>query len=193
MIGEPDRIPPRIVAARIPSADCRACPSGRKHGSEPLGPAVLDIERDRVGQEALEQLRGLVRRVQRIEPILLGHAEILAKADLANLGMPRSRAGALSAVATAAITDKRLFDTNSGLDDSIRRLRSIRGVGEWTAQYIALRQLREPDAFPAADAALMRAISRHEGREHSSSELLERAKNWQPWRAYAAQHLWASA
>jgi AraC family transcriptional regulator of adaptative response / DNA-3-methyladenine glycosylase II len=120
-------------------------------------------------------------------------AEILAKADLRDLGMPRSRAAALSAVAAAAVRDKRFFDANSELDDAIRRLRSIRGVGEWTAQYIALRQLREPDAFPAADVALMRAISRCEGREHSPSELLERAKNWQPWRAYAAQHLWASA
>lgn len=120
-------------------------------------------------------------------------AEVLAKADLASLGMPRSRAAALSAVAAASVTDKRLFDANSDLDDAIRRFRSIRGVGDWTAQYIALRQLREPDAFPAGDAGLMRAISRREGREHSSSELLERAKKWQPWRAYAAQHLWASA
>jgi len=64
---------------------------------------------------------------------------------------------------------------------------------EWTAQYIALRQLREPDAFPAADLVLMRAIAGREGRGHSSSELLDRADAWRPWRAYAAQHLWASA
>ncbi len=68
-----------------------------------------------------------------------------------------------------------------------------RGVGEWTAQYIALRQLREPDAFPAADAGLMRAIARREGHGCTSSQLLDRADTWRPWRAYAAQHLWASA
>ena len=119
--------------------------------------------------------------------------ESLATADLTSLGMPRSRAVALSAVAAAALADPHLFDATSGLDDAVRRLRSIRGVGEWTAQYIALRQLREPDAFPAADIGLMRAIASREGRGHSSSELLDRANAWRPWRAYAAQHLWASA
>ena len=119
--------------------------------------------------------------------------ENLASADLASLGMPRSRAAALSAVAAAAVTDTHLFDATCGLDDAIRRLRSIRGVGEWTAQYIALRQLREPDAFPAADIGLMRAMASQEGYRRSSSDLLDRANSWRPWRAYAAQHLWASA
>ena len=86
-----------------------------------------------------------------------------------------------------------LFDANCGLDDAVKRLRAIRGVGEWTAQYIALRQLREPDAFPAADLGLLRAMAGREGRGPSSSELLDRADAWRPWRAYAAQHLWAAA
>jgi AraC family transcriptional regulator of adaptative response / DNA-3-methyladenine glycosylase II len=116
--------------------------------------------------------------------------EVLASADLASLGMPRSRAAALAA---AAIADPQLFEANCGLDDAVKRLRSIRGVGEWTAQYIALRQLREPDAFPAADIGLMRAMANREGRRQSSSQLLDRANAWRPWRAYAAQHLWASA
>jgi AraC family transcriptional regulator of adaptative response / DNA-3-methyladenine glycosylase II len=119
--------------------------------------------------------------------------EALAGADLTSLGMPRSRAMALSAVAAAAVADTHLFDATCALDDAITRLRSIRGVGEWTAQYIALRQLREPDAFPAADIGLMRAMASRDGRAHSSSELLDRANPWRPWRAYAAQHLWASA
>jgi AraC family transcriptional regulator of adaptative response / DNA-3-methyladenine glycosylase II len=118
--------------------------------------------------------------------------EALAKADLASLGMPRSRAATLSAVAAAAIEDTHLFDATRELEDAVLRLRSIRGVGEWTAQYIALRQLREPDAFPAADVGLMRAMERQEGRAFGAGELLERAKAWRPWRAYAAQHLWTS-
>jgi AraC family transcriptional regulator of adaptative response / DNA-3-methyladenine glycosylase II len=81
----------------------------------------------------------------------------LASADLTSLGMPRSRAAALSAVGAAAVADPHLFDANCGLEDAVKRLRSIRGVGEWTAQYIALRQLREPDAFPAADIGLLQA------------------------------------
>jgi AraC family transcriptional regulator of adaptative response / DNA-3-methyladenine glycosylase II len=107
--------------------------------------------------------------------------------------MPRSRSAALSAVAAAAAADPHLFDSNCGLDDAVKRLRAIRGVGEWTAQYIALRQLREPDAFPAADVGLMRAMAGREGRGRSTSELLDRADAWRPWRAYAAQHLWAAA
>jgi AraC family transcriptional regulator of adaptative response / DNA-3-methyladenine glycosylase II len=120
-------------------------------------------------------------------------AEILAAADLTSLGLPRRRAAALSAVAAAAVTDPHVFDATCGLDEAVRRLRAIRGVGEWTAQYIALRQLREPDAFPAADLVLMRAIAARDGRGRSSAELLSRADRWRPWRAYAAQHLWASA
>ena len=117
----------------------------------------------------------------------------LATADLTSLGMPNSRAAALSAVGAAALADTHLFDATSGLDDAVRRLRSIRGVGEWTAQYIALRQLREPDAFPSADIGLMGAMASLERRKYSLSELLDRANMWRPWRAYAAQHLWASA
>jgi AraC family transcriptional regulator of adaptative response / DNA-3-methyladenine glycosylase II len=107
--------------------------------------------------------------------------------------MPRNRAAALSAVAAAVVADGHLFDANCGLEDAVKRLRSIRGIGEWTAQYIALRQLRELDAFPAADIGLLRAIAGRERSRPSSSELLDRANAWRPWRAYAAQHLWASA
>ncbi len=119
--------------------------------------------------------------------------EALAAADLTTLGMPRSRAATLSAVAAAAMTDSDLFGPNRGLDEAVERLRSIRGVGEWTAQYIALRQLREPDAFPAADIGLMRALANDQGQRPAADELLARAEKWRPWRAYAAQHLWAAA
>jgi AraC family transcriptional regulator, regulatory protein of adaptative response / DNA-3-methyladenine glycosylase II len=119
--------------------------------------------------------------------------QALASADLTTLGMPRSRATALAAVAAAAVANPQLFEANCGLDDAVKRLRAIRGVGEWTAQYIALRQLREPDAFPAADLGLIRAMADREGRDSSASELLDRADAWRPWRAYAAQHLWAAA
>jgi AraC family transcriptional regulator of adaptative response / DNA-3-methyladenine glycosylase II len=53
--------------------------------------------------------------------------------------------------------------------------------------------LREPDAFPAADVGLMRALANDQGRRPSAIELLARAEKWRPWRAYAAQHLWAAA
>jgi AraC family transcriptional regulator of adaptative response / DNA-3-methyladenine glycosylase II len=117
--------------------------------------------------------------------------EALAAADLASLGMPRSRAAALNAVAAAAVADPDLFSATQGLDDALRKLRAIRGVGEWTVQYIALRQLRDPDAFPAADIGLMRALTDEQGRRQDARQLLALAERWRPWRAYAAQHLWS--
>ena len=119
--------------------------------------------------------------------------ERLATARLGSLGMPQSRAATLSAVAAAAVADPHLFDASGTLEEAVERLRSIKGIGEWTAQYIALRQLREPDAFPAADIGLMRAMAGRDGKRPTAPELLDRANTWRPWRAYAAQHLWASS
>jgi hypothetical protein len=64
------------------------------------------------------------------------------------------------------------------------------GVGEWTAHYIALRLFREPDAFPAADVGLLRAMADQAGGRPTPADMLLRAEAWRPWRGYAAQHLW---
>ena len=73
--------------------------------------------------------------------------------------MPRSRAAALTAMTEAAAADPLLFGPRRGLDEAIAALKALPGIGEWTAQYIAMRELREPDAFPAADIGLMRALA----------------------------------
>src|SRR6202048_2170137 len=88
------------------------------------------------------------------------------------LGMPAARARALSAVAAAALADPNLFSPSQALEDATATLRSIRGIGEWTAQYIAMRVLREPDAFPAADIGLMRALTPPGGARPATSEVL---------------------
>ncbi len=116
--------------------------------------------------------------------------EGLVAANLAALGMPRSRASYLWAVAAVAGTGR--FDAARNLDDALRDLRAIRGIGEWTAHYIALRALREPDAFPAADVGLMRAMASLDGGTWTAARLLKRADTWRPWRGYAAQHLWTA-
>jgi AraC family transcriptional regulator of adaptative response / DNA-3-methyladenine glycosylase II len=117
----------------------------------------------------------------------------LTGADPASLGMPRSRGVALLAVAAAVVADPQIFAAGRSLEEAVAQLRALPGIGEWTAQYIAMRQLREPDAFPAADIGLLRAMADSEGVRPSASALLARAETWRPWRAYAAQHLWASA
>jgi AraC family transcriptional regulator of adaptative response / DNA-3-methyladenine glycosylase II len=114
----------------------------------------------------------------------------LAEADLRALGMPGARRAALHALAHAARRDPALFHPFGTIEEAIARLRSIRGVGEWTAQYIALRALREPDAFPASDIGLLRGAANGSGRRPTPRDLLQRAEPWRPWRAYAAQHLW---
>ena len=67
---------------------------------------------------------------------------------------------------------------------------SIRGIGDWTAQYVAMRALKYPDAFPASDLGLLKAMA-GDG-EISPAELIQRAEAWRPWRAYAALLLWSS-
>ncbi|HXV63926.1 MAG TPA: AlkA N-terminal domain-containing protein [Vicinamibacteria bacterium] len=117
--------------------------------------------------------------------------ERVMSTSLETLGMPSARRAALHALAETAVMDPSLFRTFGTIDEAIGRLRAIRGVGEWTAQYIALRALREPDAFPASDVGLLRGAAQA-GARPTPAELLERAEPWRPWRAYAAQHLWAA-
>ncbi|CAN5473306.1 DNA-3-methyladenine glycosylase 2 [soil metagenome] len=119
-------------------------------------------------------------------------AERLADRDLSGLKMPGARIRCLSAMAQAIVADPNLLSPTAGLEETVKRLRAVPGIGEWTAQYIAMRQLREPDAFPAADVALMRALADADGVRPTARQLLARAEAWRPWRAYGALHLWAS-
>jgi AraC family transcriptional regulator of adaptative response / DNA-3-methyladenine glycosylase II len=119
-------------------------------------------------------------------------AQRLAAEDLSTLPMPRTRSAALSSLAAAVSADPQIFGPKRGLDEAIGQLKALSGIGEWTAQYIAMRELREPDAFPAADIGLMRALAGPDGRRPTPAELQARAEAWRPWRAYAALHLWAS-
>lgn len=116
----------------------------------------------------------------------------LADADIAALGMPRARGRSLSSLAGEVARDPQLFGRRSELPETITRLRALPGIGEWTAQYIAMRALREPDAFPSGDIGLMRALADAQGTRPSARELLEHAERWRPFRAYAALHLWMS-
>jgi AraC family transcriptional regulator, regulatory protein of adaptative response / DNA-3-methyladenine glycosylase II len=119
-------------------------------------------------------------------------AACLAKAKSLGLGMPAARHSSLKALAEAAAADPNLFRPFGTIEEAIARLRTIRGIGEWTAHYIALRALREPDAFPVSDIGLLRGAALFDGTRPSPAVLLNRAETWRPWRAYAAQHLWAA-
>lgn len=119
-------------------------------------------------------------------------AQVLAAADLAALGMPKARGRTLSGVAQALLDDPELFEPKASLKDGVARLVALPGIGDWTAQYIAMRQMREVDAFASGDIGLINALAALEGGPVSARQLLARAEAWRPLRAYAAQHLWAS-
>jgi AraC family transcriptional regulator, regulatory protein of adaptative response / DNA-3-methyladenine glycosylase II len=116
----------------------------------------------------------------------------LAAADLSLMGLTTARAAALKTLAVATVEIPRLFDQAVSLDEAVARFRALVGIGEWTAQYIALRALREADAFPAADIGLMQGFAGDDQPRPTPKQLLEKAEAWRPWRAYAAQHLWAA-
>jgi AraC family transcriptional regulator of adaptative response / DNA-3-methyladenine glycosylase II len=120
-------------------------------------------------------------------------AKQLAAADLSAIGMPAARRSALASLAHAAIAQPNLFEAANTLEETIARLRSIPGIGEWTAQYIALRGLHHPDAFPASDIGILRNAEKIFAMPFSPAQLLARSEQWRPWRGYAAQHLWSAS
>jgi AraC family transcriptional regulator, regulatory protein of adaptative response / DNA-3-methyladenine glycosylase II len=117
---------------------------------------------------------------------------VLADANLSSLGLPRARAAAISRFAAAVADRSDLLRESQSLDAAVEKLRQLPGVGEWTAHYIAMRALREPDAFPASDLGLQRAMAAGSTRP-TPKQLLAAAEGWRPWRSYAALHLWTGA
>jgi AraC family transcriptional regulator of adaptative response / DNA-3-methyladenine glycosylase II len=114
--------------------------------------------------------------------------------DIASIGLPRARAETVLHVARFAESRGLAFEIGTTLEALVDALVAIPGIGPWTAQYIAMRALRHPDAFPAGDLGLRKAMGRL---EHASGPLREsalavRSEVWRPWRAYAAEHLWHS-
>ncbi len=114
---------------------------------------------------------------------------VLADSDLTEVGVIRARAQAIRSLARAVADGRIDLDVSRGLDETVEELQALPGIGEWTAQYIAMRALREPDAFPAGDLGLQRALQ-NGPRRPSAKQVRERAESWRPWRAYAAMHLW---
>jgi AraC family transcriptional regulator of adaptative response / DNA-3-methyladenine glycosylase II len=163
--------------------------------------AVRGILSQQISVEAARQLAGKLVRICCQPSTTLPNGSLayvfpsaprLASADLSALGMPRARRNTLKALAEIVQTNPHVFESSSSFDEVIARLRAIPGIGEWTVQYIALRAFRETDAFPATDIAILRGAAELEGTATTATQLIDRAEVWRPWRAYAAQHLWAA-
>jgi AraC family transcriptional regulator of adaptative response / DNA-3-methyladenine glycosylase II len=110
---------------------------------------------------------------------------VLARADLSAVGLTASRAATIRALARAVADGELKFEGVIDTGAFRAKLCEIPGIGKWTAQYVAMRALREPDAFPAGDLGLVRGLG-----AASERELEQRSEAWRPWRAYAAMYVW---
>src|SRR5262249_28040394 len=106
---------------------------------------------------------------------------------IARLGMPGARARTVVALARAVADGRLDLAPNADAEAALEALRAVPGIGEWTAQYIAMRALSWPDAFPHTDLGVMKALG-----EKNAKRVLEAGEGWRPWRAYAVMHLWQS-
>jgi AraC family transcriptional regulator of adaptative response / DNA-3-methyladenine glycosylase II len=122
---------------------------------------------------------------------LFPDAGTIAEADLTAMGLTRQRAATLRAVARAICDGSVSFRAEQTLDHFIASWTQLPGIGAWTANYIAMRALSEPDAFPAADLVLRQAMAAGD-RPVTTAQLEATAEAWRPWRAYAVMHLWRS-
>ena len=115
----------------------------------------------------------------------------VAGAILDGLGVPAARRKTLRSLARALAEGEIVLDPGSERGEVERSLLGLRGIGPWTASYVAMRALRDPDAFLPTDLGVRKAVQRfgHADDRRSVAALAER---WRPWRAYATQHLWAS-
>ena len=116
----------------------------------------------------------------------------LAELDPATLSMPRKRAQAIKDLSHAVLIGQIDFDNVYQPSDLVSQLVEIKGIGQWTAQYIAMRAINDPDAFLHNDLVLLK-VAKHKLNIESDRALLERSQDWRPWRAYAGMHLWRQA
>ncbi len=114
----------------------------------------------------------------------------LTRVRFNDIGLARSRATTIRSLAAAVSCGDVNFDFAQDPDEFCNKLKAIKGIGDWTAQYVAMRALKHPDAFPTADLGLLKAINAPH--RVSPVTLAQRAERWRPWRAYAALLLWGS-
>jgi AraC family transcriptional regulator of adaptative response / DNA-3-methyladenine glycosylase II len=115
-------------------------------------------------------------------------ADVLADATLDGIGLPQSRIDTLRGLARAVLAGDVDFTPGQDLAEFVASITRLRGIGPWTAHYIAMRALRHPDAFPAGDLVLQQMLG--DGRRLSERETEAVSQAWRPWRAYSVLHLW---
>ncbi|RAV08343.1 DNA-3-methyladenine glycosylase [Mycolicibacterium sp. GF69] len=118
----------------------------------------------------------------------IGH---LAEIDPTHLAFPKSRQRSLTSLIDALASGDVVLDAGSDWNRARERLRSLPGIGPWTAEVVAMRGLGDPDAFPATDLGV-RVAAEQIGLPADPRSLTERSVRWRPWRSYVTQHLWSA-
>ena len=185
----------RLIGSLVRAAPGRRVP-GHVDGHELAVRAVLGQQVSLAGAATLaarlvaEHGEALERPVGGVTH-LFPSAAALAEVDPDSLAMPAGRRRTLLGLASALASGEIELDAGSDRLDAQRRLIALPGIGPWTAGYVAMRALRDPDAFLASDLGVRHALNRlgADGSERSAERLAER---WRPYRAYALQYLWAS-
>ena len=122
---------------------------------------------------------------------LFPNAAAIAAVPAADLPMPRARGDALGNIAAAIADGEITIDPGADREELRTRLVAVAGIGPWTAEYVLMRAVGDPDAFMPTDLGVRHAFDAH-GLDARPRAVLERAESWRPWRAYANTHLWAS-
>lgn len=195
---------PHAIAAAL-SDDARLRPLLRKRpglrlpsGWDGFEIAVRAIIGQQVSVAAARTLTARVAQAHGMRlPMALGaglqylfpDAAALADADLGALGLTRARAATIRGMAAALLDGRVDFNPERTLQEFTERWVALPGIGPWTAHYIAMRALGHPDAFPAEDLVLQKAVPT-DGSRLTAKALGARAQAWRPWRAYAVIQLW---
>lgn len=116
----------------------------------------------------------------------------LVDAELTDIGLTRARAATIRGMARALLEGRVDFRADRTLEDFTARWIALPGIGPWTAHYIAMRATGHPDAFPADDLVLQKAVPT-DGSRMTARALTARAEAWRPWRAYAVIQLWRAS
>ncbi len=117
--------------------------------------------------------------------------EKLAEADFEGIGLTKARIATIQQLSAAVLDGRVSFHASIDSAQLRKALLEIKGIGEWTAQYILMRTLKYPDAMPWSDLGLLKAIS-SDGKPAPEKQLKEMSLPWKPYRAYATMHLWSS-
>jgi AraC family transcriptional regulator of adaptative response / DNA-3-methyladenine glycosylase II len=196
---------PRQIASHL-RRDRRLAPLVRRHPGlrvpgawDPFEMAVRAILGQQVSVRGASTLAGRIAQTFGVASSvslpgvthLFPAASRLVDADLRSIGLPGARAAAIQGLARAVNDRLVVLDGSEDLETTVAALTTLPGIGPWTAHYIAMRALGEPDALPEGDLGLRKALAQR-GREPSRTAILAAAEAWRPFRAYAVMYLWRS-